>query len=160
MKRLLIAVVAACLAGSAAASSIDFTFGTNFYTPAAVGEQTENGTNFGVNWNLDSDISLGVYSESGNTSDDAFTVAAIQVTKSVIKRVCVGLNLGSMTMDGEDPETLVDIFGAVTVLSGSGENITGSLVAFAAARFSKADVDGSGAVADGSNVGLAVRIGF
>lgn len=159
MKRLLIALVAVCLAGSAAASSIDFTFGTNFYTPAAAGEQTENGSNFTVAWNLDSDISLAAYSEAGNTSNGACSVAAIQVAKGVIKRVKVGVNLGSMTTVAST-DSLVDIFGAVTILAGTGEKITGELVATAAARFSKADVDGASAPADGTNLGLGVLIGF
>lgn len=158
MKRLLIALVAVCVAGSAAASSIDFTFGTNFYTPAATGEQTENGSNFTVAWNLDSDISLAAYSESGLASGGALSVAAIQVSKAVVKRVKVGINLGSMTATTTD--SLVDIFGAVTILAGTGEKITGELVACAAARFTQADVSGAGDAGDGTNLGLGVLIGF
>ena len=154
MKRLLIALVALCVAGSAAASSIDFTFGTNFYTPADVDEGTLNGSNFTVAWNLDSDITLGVYSE--NTDAGNVMVSAITVSKSVIKRVKVGLNLGSLDSGAAEP--MVDIFGAVTLLAGSGEKITGELVATAAARFTEATVGAE--PGDGSNFGLGVLIGF
>lgn len=157
MKRLLIAVVAVCLAGSAAASSIDFTFGTNFYTPNVVGQQTEMGTNFTVAWNLDNDISLGVYTETSAVTFGPVWVSAIQLTKGVLKRVKVGLNIGSLRAWNTD--TMVDILGRVTILSGSGDNITGELVATAAARFSQAYIMPPDK-ADGTNVGLGVLIGF
>ncbi len=157
MKRLLIALVAAFVAGSAAASAIDFTFGTNFYTPAAAGETTTNGSNFTVAWNLDSDVTLAAYSEAGRASGGALSVAAISVSKGVIKRVKVGVNLGSMA--AVTTASLVDIFGSVTILAGTGEKITGELVACAAARFTQANV-GGGNVGDGTNLGLGVLIGF
>lgn len=161
MRKLLIALVAVCLAGSAAASSIDFAFGTNFYKPAAAGYTAENGQNFAVSWNLDSDVALGIYNEQSNVNDNGtmrvLTASAVQVAKGVLKSVKVGINLGSATC--VTTATMVDIFGTVNILSGTGDKIAGSLVASASARFSQCDI-GTSNEADGVNVGLAVLLGF
>jgi hypothetical protein len=161
MKKLLAYVVAMSLAGTASAASIGFGFGTNFYKANAVDSETENGQNFTVSWNLDSDISFGVYTEETNLTDTlggTLAVSAIQLTKGVMKNVTVGLNLGSGTTDIETM-ALADIFGAVTILSSSGSKVEGSLVATASARFSQVDI-GSGDAADGVNLGLSVLVAF
>lgn len=164
MKKLLAAVVALGIAGSASASAIDFSFGTNFYKPHAdVYEgMVENGQCFLVSWNLDSDISLGVYNElsSYDFGGETLAVTAVQATKGIVKNVAVGINLGGADPTDGTPGALVDILGTVKILSGSGDKIEGAVTATAAARFSKADLDGGRNYVDGVNLILAVLLGF
>ena len=68
MKKLFAYAIAMSMAGTASAASIGFDFGTNFYKPAAAGYTTENGQSFAVSWNLDSDVTLGVYTEQSNVA--------------------------------------------------------------------------------------------
>jgi len=149
MKRLLAIVFAVSLAGSAAAS-VGFDFGTNFYRPEGASDVT-NGQNFRVSWQLENDLALGVYTESSAV----LSVTAVQVLKGVIKGAAVGLNLGSGTDAAAVTETLVDVFGEVTILSGAGEKVKGALKAVAAARF----IEGT-AVENGVNLIVAVGIEF
>lgn len=176
MKKLFAYVIAMSLAGSATAASIGFDFGTNFYKPSAAGYTTENGQNFSVSWNLDSDISFGVYNEQSNVvgptavvSVGTLDVSALEVSKGVMKNVSVGLRLGSATFtDTTTPtalsntSTFVDILGTVTILSASGDKVEGSLRASAAARFSRVDLNSAAtyASADGVNLGLSVQVAF
>jgi hypothetical protein len=162
MKKVLVIALAAMLAGGAVqAASVGFDFGTNFFKPSGAGGETGNGSNFLISWQLDNDVALGVYTEQDpavvqDAGTAAFTVSAIQVSKGVIKNVSVGLNLGSGTEDNTpDTAALVDIFGAVNILSGSGEKINGSLKATVAARFCNTNIN-----MDGVNLGLAVALWF
>jgi hypothetical protein len=161
MKKLFAVAIVVSLAGAASAASVGFDFGTNFYKPAANGYLTQNGSNFTLSWNLDSDISLGVYQELSNWTNVATTgtlsVSAVQISKGVVKNVAVGLDLGSGT--ATNTQALVDVFGVVNILSGSGEKVSGALRATAAARFCKATLTAP-ANADGYNLGLSVQIGF
>lgn len=162
MKKLFAVAVVLSLAGTASAASVAFDFGTNFYRPAAAGYLTQNGQNFTLSWALDNDLSLGVYTESSPVSNgtvDTLSVSTIQVAKGVVKNVAVGLNLGAGTVAAGGTAPLVDVFGVVNILSGSGEKVSGALRATAAARFCKVAFAGGG-VADGYNLGLSVQIGF
>lgn len=179
MKKLIAGAVALTISGSAmaAASSVGFSFGTNFFSPSAPGLVADNGQNFTINWALDNDVSLGVYTELSNVNLtgalSTLTVNAIQVSKGVMKNVSVGLNLGSGTTTANSfvagpPATgiaagtapLADIFGSVNILSGSGDKVSGSLSATVAARFSKVGATTTVGNLNGVNVGLAVGIMF
>lgn len=174
MKKLIaIAVILGFSAGAQAA--VGFSFGTNFYKPNAKSYETKNGRNFLVNWSLDNDLFLGVYEEDSQTFDNTVTaapagptpgalnVSAIQVAKGVVKNVVVGLNLGSGAVAGAI-EPLVDVFGAVNILSGQGEKVSGALKATVAARFCEVALaqtaGGAGGKANGLNLGLAVDMVF
>ena len=158
MKRLLATVFAVSLAGSVAAS-VGFEFGANFFKPSAGGAQVTEGQNFLVNWQLDNDLALGVYTETSDWAIGAatgtLTVSAIQVAKGVMKGVNVALNIGSGN-DGAGNAALIDVLGSVTILSGSGEKVKGSLKGVAAARFCNA----TPLSMDGVNLGLAVGLEF
>jgi len=161
MKKLLGMAVAMSLAGTAMAGSVGFDFGTNFFKPSGVGGEAGNGQNFTIGWNLDNDLSLGVYTELSNVTLTAGTgtlaVSAIQITKGVMKNVDIGLTLGSgtQTVAGAPTAPLADIVGGVNLLSGSGDKISGALRATVAARFCN-----TGTNMDGVNLGLSVRIEF
>lgn len=173
MKKLIAGAVALTISGSAmaAASSVGFSFGTNFFSPSAAGLVAQNGQNFTIGWALDNDVSLGVYNELSNINSggvfSTLTTNAIQISKGVMKNVTVGLNLGAgaATVNagaGGSPaiaattSPLADIFGAVNILSGSGDKVSGSLQATVAARFHR----NTTASLNGTNIGLAVGIMF
>lgn len=162
MKKLLVAAVALGLVGSASASTIDISMGTNFFKSNVEGANVQNGQCFTVAWNVDSDIALGFYSESTNYPvGRPLTVTALQFSKGVVKNVAMGLNLGHAELAGPD-RGLVDVFGTVKMLSGSGDKIEGAVTATAAARFSKARRafgDHEGFI-DGVNLIMAVMLGF
>ena len=168
MKKLIAGAVALTISGSAmaAGNSVGFAFGTNFYKPSTAGFTAQNGQNFTISWALDNDISLGVYNEVSNVNGGTapttgtLTVNAIQVAKGVMKNVSVGLNLGAGTNGGglvTAPVTapLADVYGAVNILSGSGDKVSGALTATVAARYIT-----TGDYKNGVNLGLAVGIMF
>jgi hypothetical protein len=163
MKKIFAVAVAVSLASTAMAGGVAFEFGANFFKPNLAGAQAQNGQNFTMSWNLDSDVSLGVYTEQSFLFDggvvwaagSTLTVSAIQVTKGVMKNVEIGLNLGSGTDSTSNTAPLVDILGSVNILSGSGDKVSGALVGMAAARFCNTTNN-----TDGVNVGLAVEVEF
>jgi hypothetical protein len=164
MKKLLAIAVVVGLAGAASAASVGFEYGVNFFKPAVAGAQAKEGQNLLLNWNLDNDIALGIYTELTNlvgilplVAGDTLAVSAIQVTKGVIKNVVVGLNLGAGKVSANAAATLVDVFGEVTMLSGTGEKVTGSLKGVVSARFAKNTVPCS---MDGYNLGIALGVAF
>lgn len=162
MKKLFAVAVAMAVAGSASAASVGFTYGTNFYRPAQ-NAGTWNGSNFSVNWALDNDLTLGYYTEAvAVAASTGTTINAIQIAKGVMKNVNVGLNLGSAAEGATAPSSLADVFGSVNILSGSGDKVSGALVASVAARFTREDVDaaGAGTNGDGYNLNLGVSIWF
>lgn len=174
MKKLFAIAIAVSLAGSAmAAGSVGFEWGTNFYKPSASGGKASNGTNFLLSWNLDSDLSLGVYTETSivavnDTTPVAavstLTVSAIQIMKGVVKNVAIGLNIGSGALAAggtlvAETKPLVDVVGEVTILSGTGEKVSGNLRAMAAARFLNTTAAPNPKL-DGVNLGLAVQVMF
>jgi hypothetical protein len=87
------------------------------------------------------------------------TVSAIQIMKGVVKNVAVGLNLGAGTETATaavgNTATLVDILGTVTILSGTGEKVSGNLRAMVSARFCDTTAN-----MDGVNFGLGVQVMF
>jgi hypothetical protein len=164
MKKLLITAVAVLLAGGVMAANLEFDAGINFFQPALAGAQAKEGQTLAMSWGLDTDLMAGIYTEltnlvggAGVAAGDTLAVTAIQVSKGVVKNVVVGLNLGRGTPSsaGAVAANLADVFGTVTILSGSGEKITGSLKAMVAARYCN-----STPKMDGYNFGLAVGVGF
>lgn len=164
MKRIFAIAVAVSLASTAMAGGVAFEFGANFFKPNLAGAQAQNGQNFTMSWNLESDLSLGVYTEQSFLFDgvggvwaagSTLTVSAIQVTKGVMKNVEIGLNLGSGTDSTSNTAPLVDILGSVNILSGSGDKVSGALVGMAAARFCNTTNN-----TDGVNIGIAVEVEF
>lgn len=165
MKKAIAAVFALSLASSAMATvSVDF--GTNWYkvTPTyAVGDHLQGqGQNFLVSWTLDNDLSLGAYTESGTWvydggSTNEWDLRAIQISKGVVKNVAVGINVGTMYEDWDNEDSmLTDVFGAVTILGGSGDKVSGALKTTVGARFSTVD----GYDFSGINVNLSVGLSF
>lgn len=184
MKRILASMIAMTLAGAATAGTLGLELGTNFFDPSAAGAQVDDGQSVTVAWNLDSDISVGMYFErsslgwvqnntvlGGHWGADTLTVNALQVSKSVVKNVNVGLRFGSGTSTDSvvtnlvgpvittttATAALVDIVGQVKILSGSGEKVEGALVGTVAARFSNPTPNPS---MDGVNFGLGVLVEF
>lgn len=162
MKKIVAIAVVLGLAGGAQAASVGFDFGVNWVNwndnaAAGVAESTQQGRNFLLSWNLDNDISLGVYNEVISDSGGTPSVLnAIQVGKGVVKNVKVGFNLGSLDLlSAGAPQAVADVFGEVTILSGAGDKVSGALKAVVASRFSNSAVN-----ADATNLGLEVGIAF
>lgn len=162
MKKILAIAVVLGLAGGAQAASVGFDFGTTWTKwadAAGLGASpVDQGNSFTLLWNLDNDISLGVYNEVSNDAALAgqTTFNAIQVAKGVVKNVKVGFNIGVQDLAGAAvAQTACDVFGEVTILSGTGEKVSGALKALVAARLSNSTVN-----EDATNLALAVGIGF
>jgi len=162
MKKVLAIAVILGLSAGAQAASVSFDFGTNFLKwndTASVGsaKAVNNGRNFTLAWALDNDLSLGVYNEVDEDAGGQTLVNAIQVSKGVVKNVAVGLNIGEMDPVGAGAyQAVIDVFGSVNILSGTGEKVNGALKAIVAARFS----NGTAINADSTNMILAVSLGF
>jgi hypothetical protein len=163
MKKVLAIAVILGLSAGAQAASVSFDFGTNFVkwndTSGATGvgstNAVNNGRNFTLSWNLDNDLAMGVYNEVDEDPTNQTLMNAIQITKGVVKNVAVGLNIGEMNPVANGYQAVVDVFGSVNILSGTGEKVNGALKAIVAARFSNSNVD-----ADSTNMLLAVSLGF
>ena len=158
------------------AESIAFSYGTNFFSPSNSGFNTSNGVTTILEWQLDTGMTLGVVNEqtvldytnaAGVQQVGDVTVNGIRITQSVMDRVRIGLGLGSgatNNMTADDRATVVDVVGEVTLFSGEGNRVKGSLVATVAARYMNTpNLVAVGDAVDnlnGSNVGLAVKLGF
>lgn len=164
MKRIFASIVAMSLAGAATAGTLGLQMGASFFDPSAAGAQVDEGNSLLVSWNLDSDISVGMYFERvglvGGTYvvGDTLTVSALQVMKGVVKSVDVGLRMGAGTEStGPTTGALVDIVGQVKILSGSGEKVEGAVVGTIASRFcSPVGVQS----VDGISMGLSLLVEF
>lgn len=183
-KSLTVAAVALLIGGTAMAEAMKFSFGTNFYKPNDARYQTSQGTSFLLSWAIDNDIEFGVLNENStffgnaNAGPDFGTlgVTGIRVSKGVVKMVTIGLGLGVATLTDNSGNwsaspvsaPAVDIVGAVNILSGKGDKVSGSLDAIVSARFINLTnaapglTDSVGALTnfDGTNLGLAVTVGF
>jgi hypothetical protein len=165
MKKAIAAVFALSLASSAMAT-VGVDFGTNWYKVSYtdnVGDHLQGqGQNFLISWTLDNDLSLGAYTESGTWTYDGgstnvWDLRAIQISKGVVKNVAVGLNVGTMYNDWNSEDSmLTDVFGAVTILGGSGDKVSGALKTTVGARFAY----DSGYDYSGINVNLSVGLSF
>jgi hypothetical protein len=166
MKKVIAAVFAMSLASSAMAT-VGVDFGTNWYKVSYtdnVGDHLSGqGQNFLVSWTLDNDLSLGAYTESGvwtyySGSADEWEIRAIQISKGVVKNVAVGMNHGVMINQWDSGEgQLTDVFGAVTILGGSGDKVSGALKTTVGARF---NVDDGDYDFSGITVNLSVGLAF
>lgn len=160
MKKVLAIAVILGLATGVQAANVSFDFGTNFLKwndTASVGvtNAVNNGRNFTLSWNLDNDLAMGVYNEVDEDPSGQTLMNAIQISKGVVKNVAVGLNIGEMDPCANGYQPVVDVFGSVNILSGTGDKVNGALKAIVAARFSNSNV-----VADATNMILAVSLGF
>lgn len=171
MKKLIAVAFALTMATSAmAAGSIGFEYGSSWFRPhyndqGAGLDWTAQGQTFAINWVLDNDMWVGVYTESLNLNDGygdtyPWSAQAIQVTKGVVKNVAVGLNIGTFyeaynTAVGP----LADVFGEVTLLAGNGDKVSGSLKANVAARWAD-DTNGGGEDWSGYTVSLIAGLTF
>lgn len=172
MKKILAGAFALSLAGSAmAAGNVGFEVGTNWFKPgfdpnnSAIYWGASNGQNFTIVWGLDNDLWLGAYTENtvisdGNGNELNFNVTAIQIAKGVMKNVSIGLNVGSFMEDwNTETGALTDVFGKVTILSGSGDKVSGNVNATVAGRWADDRWNG-GDNWTGYNINLSVGLLF
>jgi hypothetical protein len=166
-----ILAVVVSLAGTIQASPLKFAYGFNVVRwndkSVATGVDAYSNLNMGhsmlVSWDLNNDISMGLYSEEewdpynpgAGTGPWQTIVNAIQITKGVVKFVSVGVNIGQMMPAAYPYQTVVDVFGAVDLLAGSGGKLNTSIKATVGARFSNLYHD-----ANGATMGLAISVGF
>lgn len=184
MKKYLLLVLSILIISSTAAmaESISFGFGTNFFKPSNSGFAVSNGRIFLLDWAIDKDIIFGIYDEEttldyteadGDIEIGRLDVTGIRLNKGIIKGVDIGLMLGSATTEfpgfpgasDQAVSSIVDIFGTVTMISGTGGRVTGKLTATLAARY----MDSSGLTdnngddinnLNGFNASLTVSVGF
>ena len=166
MKKILVAVFALCLA-SPVMATVGVEFGTNWYKVQYTYNTDDHlmgqGQNMLVFWGIDNDITIGAYVESNMISDQdgnvySFDGQAIQLTKGILKNVAIGLNIGQMYNEWNyEVGQFTDVFGAVTILSGSSEKVAGLVKAAVGARFY---TDDSEYTFDGVVVNLSVGLGF
>lgn len=151
MKKYLLLVLSMLILSSTAAlaESVSFGFGTNFLKPSNAGFAVSNGHIFEVNWKMDSDVSFGIveeettldYTDTNGVLDiGTLNITGIKLSKSVINNVELGIMLGSGTAvfplaTARDTSAVVDIFGTVTMVSGTGGKVAGSIKACIAARY-------------------------
>src|SRR5690348_11760393 len=105
MKKLIAVAFALSMATSAmAAGSIGFEYGSTWFRPhysdqGAGLDWTAQGQTFAINWVLDNDMWVGVYTEALSLNDGygnsyPWSAQAIQISKGIVKNVAVGLNVG------------------------------------------------------------------
>jgi len=162
MKKLFAAVLTLSLASSAMAAGFGVEFGTNWYKVNHTNNVYDNllgqGQNFTLTWALDNELSLGSYAEAGtwlydNGSSDTWELTAIQVSKGIVKNVAIGTNIGRMyTTYGGHQAMLIDVFGDVTLLAGSGDKVSGAIKTQVTARYS------NDAAADENFSGVSVNL--
>ena len=168
---------------SVMAETVSFSYGTNFFSPSQNGFATSNGRTTVLEWTLDSGITFGVVNEqttldftnpanAAQTDRGLFALNGIRLMQKVIDRVQVGIGLGyaSVTPTGAgttaDTASVVDILGEIKLFSGEGKKVEGALVATVAARYMNTpNLTLSAGVCpindmNGTNMGLAVKIGF
>lgn len=173
MKTLIAGAIALALAGSASAGDLSFGFGMNIYKPNLAGAQADEGQNFTVLWAAGEGIALGVYFErsglegGGYTSAfgaDTMTIRSIQINKTVIKNVSIIGRIGAGTVvltpsgapvTGTAPA--FDVGGQVTLVTATGEKVTGTIVAVISARFCNPSPNPN---VDGANAALAIQALF
>jgi len=152
MKRLIAVLFAASLA-PAVQASVGFEFGSQFFFPRVdtVGSGynwTGQGQTFQVNWGLDNGIRLGAYTESTDLGDGYgnsynFSVQEIVIGKEVVKNAAVHMKIGSFYESYNDVSGLcTDLVGSITLISGTGDKVTGAIKANVGGRW--ADNTGNG----------------
>ncbi len=174
MKKLL-AILAGIMflaGGSLMADNICFSYGTNFFSPSDSALLTTNGTTSSLEWKMGDGMTLAVVNEQtvlddGVNNDGMLTVRGIRITQSVINRVRIGLGLGAgMVNPGTivglavENESVVDVMGEVTMFESSSDTVSGSLVATVGARYMRTPNSALIDDLNGSNLGLAVKLGF
>ncbi|MGM0568811.1 MAG: hypothetical protein ACQESB_06315 [Elusimicrobiota bacterium] len=154
--------------GSLIAENLSFSYGINFFRPADSTFATTNGVTTVLEWSFDDDLTFGVVNEQTVLEREgvngSLSLNGIRITQSVMERVRIGLGFGSASAellpDINETSSVVDIIAEVTLFSGEGTRVSGSLVALLGARYMNLS---NSAIADdlnGSNAGLAVKLGF
>jgi hypothetical protein len=173
MKTIIATAIAMVLAGSASADLL-FGLGANMFTTHNSGSQAAAGQNFSVLWVSGEGLALGVYFErsglegGGYDSQDGYpdsiTVNSVQISKSVLRNVgIVGrIGAGRVLLDNSGSPTIVtapnfEFGGEVTIVTASGEKVTGKVVALIVARFCNPSPNPR---ADGANAGLVIVVEF
>jgi len=170
MKKIIAGAFALFMATSAMAATVGFDYGSTWFRPRLNFEGnnrdwTAQGQTFAINWALDSDTWVGVYSESLNLNDGygntyPWAGQAIQVSKGVVKNVVVGIRLGTFNEQYYgDTGALTDVYGTVTILSGAGDKVSGNLKAEVAGRWADDEWQG-GQDWSGYTVALTAGIAF
>lgn len=155
MKKLIGAVLALGMSSSAfATASFEYASVWSFptYDPIYNGDEFHGqGQSFAANWDLDNDLIVGVYTESTVLTevDDGYTynmtVNALNISKGVVKNASIGLHLGTFYEDWNGAAgMLTDLFGSVTIMSGSADKIGGALKATFGGRFARDNYDATG----------------
>lgn len=172
MKTIIATAIAMVLAGSASAD-LSFGFGANMFKTHNSGAQAAAGQNFTVLWAAGDGLGLGVYFErsglegggySSAFGADTLTVTSIQISKSVLKNVGIlgriGAGTALLTPSGA-PVTVTapnfEVGGEVTIVTASGEKVTGKVVALVVARFCNPNPNPR---TDGTNAALAIVVEF
>jgi len=170
MKKLMLAVLTLTMAASAHAA-VSFEFGSSWFFPR-IDQNNSNqhlaaqGQTFAANWDLENDLILGVFTETGDLNNGlgnngVYNVSAVAVSKGVMKNASVGLRLGRLAenYNGSNAGMLTDLVGSVTLVSGAADKISGSLKANFGGRFANIDYSG-GDDLTGYFVAAAVGLGF
>lgn len=170
MKKLIAGAFALSMATSAmAAGTIGFEYGSTWFRPQYNDNTgydfTSQGQTFAINWVLDNDMWVGVYTESINLNDGygnsyPWSAQAIQITKGIVKNVAVGMNIGTFNEQYYGVSgPLLDVLGEVTILSGNGDKVNGSLKASTSARWAN-DTASGGDNWSGYAVSIAAGLTF
>jgi hypothetical protein len=170
MKKLIAGAFALSMATSAMAATVSFDYGSSWFRPrmnfeGSSYDWTAQGSTFAVNWALDNDTWIGVYAEALNINDGygdtyPWTGQALQFSKGIVKNVAIGVRLGTFNEAyNYDTGALTDVYGAVTILSGSGDKVSANLKAEVAGRWADNEWQG-GEDWSGYTVGLSAGVAF
>ena len=169
MKKLMAGAFALSMASNAFATA-SFDFGSVWFFPrydTNVGDNLSGqGQSFAANWDLDNDLIVGAYNESIDLTDGygntyPWSTTAINISKGVVKNASIGLHLGTFYQNYNDyTGMLTDVFGNVTLMSGSADKVSGSLKAQFGGRFAREYENGDDDDFSGYYISLAVGIGI
>src|SRR5690349_3971566 len=105
MKKLIAGAFAATMATSAMAATLDFNYGATWFLPRfSEVNANENfqgqGQSFALNYAIDNDTYLGVYTEALMMNNNygtsyPWSIQALQVSKGIVKNVSLGVRLGT-----------------------------------------------------------------
>lgn len=169
MKKAIAAVLVLGLA-SPVMAAVGIEVGSNWYkvnyTDRVGDHLMGQGQSMLVYWGLDTDLTLGAYTENlvmstNYGSSYSWEMAAIQVAKGIVKNVNFGLNLGTGYFDWiSGPIVVTDVFASVVILSGASDRVSGTVKATVAGRFCREVYSGNDYDFNGLVVGLAIGLGF
>lgn len=137
MKKVLLVAMALCLASFAGAASLSFSQGAAFIQPADTDYMLSVGSSTQIMWYAD-DLGYGVKNENTalvyDSGADLQAINEIMIQKFLSKSVAIGLGVGTANIDDYNG-SLIELNGAIQILSGKGEKIAASLDFGIAARW-------------------------